>query len=96
MKEDRRSKFTLQISLGDVLQIIVPILGIAGFYYDLKTDVSLIKQDQQYTSTAIVEMKESFKEFRSDVSLWEIDKNNDITRLKADVDNIKNEHKRNR
>jgi hypothetical protein len=96
MKEDRRSTFTYQVSLGNIVQICVTVLGLAGFYYDLKSDVSLIKQDQSFTKTYVNEVREGFKEFKVDVSLWENEKNTDIARLKADVDNLKNEHKRNR
>lgn len=89
MKEERRSLFTYQVSIGNVVQIVVTILGLTGFYYDLKADVALIKQEQGFTKSSFIEMKESFKDFRSDVSLWEKEKNEDITGLKADVNNLK-------
>jgi len=96
MEKNRRSLFTSQVSVGNLIQIMVTVLGLAGFYYDLKADVSLIKQDQSFTKTYVNEVREGFKEFKVDVSLWENEKNADIARLKADVDNLKNEHKRNR
>jgi len=89
VEKERRSLFTSQVSVGNLIQIVVTILGLAGFYYDLKADVALIKQDQQFTKSSIGEMKDNFKEFKNDVSLWETEKNADIARLKADVENLK-------
>lgn len=96
MSKDRRSHFNFQISLGSLLQMMITVVGFSGLYYNIKADVSLIKQEQQYTKSYLNDMKDGFKEFRNDVSLWENDKNIDITRLKADVDNLKATDKKSR
>ncbi len=57
MTDDRRGKFSFQISIGDVITIASVLLGGSALYFNLHEEVSILRVKQEDISNQVQEVK---------------------------------------
>ncbi len=62
--DNRRSKFTFQVTIGNIIQIVIVVGSITGSFFLLRGDVGVV-------ATEVQSVKQEVRELKADVIKWE-------------------------